>query len=75
MFVHSATKNATIPHHRFHGAIGVWVMTASKSVSWCSIFQCTAAEFTDIATVEELSLFLIGWKMDHLLNISWEFSL
>ena len=27
-----------------------------------------AEKCTDIATVEELSLFVIGWKMDHLLN-------
>ena len=34
-----------------------------------------ADEGTDIATVEELSLFIVGCEMDQLLNILWEVSL
>ena len=36
-------------------------------------FSLMAEECTDIATVQDLSLFVAGWKMDHLLNISREF--
>ena len=38
-------------------------------------FSLMAYKCTDIATLKELSFFVIGWKMDHLLNISWEVSL
>ena len=61
MFVCGAAKNAFYTSSDaitdFMEAIKVWMVSANKSASWCSIFQCMAAECTDIATVEELSLF------------------
>ena len=61
VLVCSAAKNAFYPSSDaitdFMEAIEVCVISANRSASWCSIFQCMAAECTDIATVEELSLF------------------
>ena len=58
-------------------AIGVWVDQLQVNQLLDAPFsRLMAEECTDIATVGELSFFFVdGWKINHLLNISWELSL
>ena len=55
----------------FVDTIGVWVdeLQVNKLLN-APFFSLMADDCTDIVTVDELSFFIIGRKMDHLWNIA-----